>query len=215
MSEKIPPNTPWVAISKRQNQHAIQTLYELGHRDFGENYVQEWQIKQKALPTDIRWHFIGTLQSNKTRFIAEHADGVHALTQVRIAHRLQDQRPAALPPLKVWIAINLAQESNKTGLKPEVNEALLTLTEEILQLPHLHLMGLMGHPPVTLEFAQQQAWGFQLSALQQELKTYFPARQGVLNTLSFGTSHDFEAALQVGPTCLRLGEVVFGPRPLS
>jgi PLP dependent protein len=195
-----------LAVSKTQPVDLLRAAAELGLSDFGENYLNEALPKITALnSTALTWHFIGHIQSNKTRAVAEHFDWVHGVDRMAIAERLSMQRPASLPPLNVCIQVNLAAESAKSGVSPA---QLVSLAQNILALPRLHLRGLMCLPPAETAPERQRHWFAQLRALQVDLQTH-----GIsLDTLSMGMSADLEAAVLEGSSILRIGTALFGAR---
>jgi pyridoxal phosphate enzyme (YggS family) len=197
-----------LAASKHQSVENILSLYQQGQRHFGENYLQEALSKMPLLPNDIIWHFIGSLQSNKIQKIAEHFSWVHSVASTRIAERLNAKRPTHLPPLNICLEINIDHEATKSGVAP--NEAS-PLAKACLALPHLHLRGLMCLPTPQPTFDLQRKSFHQLNELYQQLQN-----DGLpLDTLSMGTSADYEAAIAEGATIVRLGELLFGQRPKS
>jgi pyridoxal phosphate enzyme (YggS family) len=205
-----PQATELLAVSKTKPAAMIREAYGLGQRQFGENYLQEALDKQAALTDldDIIWHFIGPLQSNKTRQVAEHFDWVHSVDREKIARRLAEQRPADRPPLNVCLQVNISDEASKAGV---ALEALEPLAETVLSLPGLRLRGLMAIPAPSAGFAAQRAPFARLREALEALKTRFPEAE--LDTLSMGMSDDLEAAVAEGATLLRLGTALFGARP--
>jgi pyridoxal phosphate enzyme (YggS family) len=201
--DRIAGGVALIAVSKRQPVSAIEAAFVAGQRAFGENYVQEALQKITTLATlPIEWHFIGPLQGNKTAEVAANFSWVHTIDRIRIAERLNNQRPAELPPLNVLIQVNASGEESKHGI---VADALPALAAEVARLPRLQLRGLMTLPAPSSEFAAQRA-GFAL------LTQLARASQVPMDTLSMGTSDDFEAAIAEGATMVRLGTVLFGPR---
>ncbi len=197
-----------VAVSKRQPAAAIRAAYLAGQRAFGENYVQEALAKQDELADlDIEWHFIGRIQANKTRQIAERFTWVHSLCDARHAQRLDAQRPAALAPLQVCIQVNTSGEASKEGLAPE---AVGDLLNACAGLERLRVRGLMSLPAPAQDLAGQRAPFDALRNLRDRLAT--PGQP--LDTLSMGMSDDLEAAIAEGATLVRIGTAVFGPRPV-
>lgn len=195
-----------VAISKSQPAEALRALAELGHRDFGENYLQEAMPKLAELKDlDLVWHFTGQLQSNKTRPVAEHFAWVHTLDRERIAIRLNDQRPHHAPPLNVCIEVLLEDEPGKGGVR---ESELLPLAQRIRELPRLRLRGLMCIPPTRETFEEQLALFRRLADHLQALN----AQGFELDTLSMGMSSDIEAAIAAGATWVRVGTAIFGAR---
>ena len=200
------PTPTLLAVSKKHSADAIRALYALGQRQFGESYWQEAEDKLAALQDlDITWHFIGPLQSNKTRGIAEHFDWVHSVDRLKIAHRLSEQRPATLPPLKICLQVNIDDEDTKSGVAPA---DVLALAQAVSALPRLELAGLMCIPTATDDDAQQRDAFRRLAQLQQQLRDH-----GIpTHTLSMGMSADVEAAIAEGSTLVRIGTALFGGR---
>ena len=196
-----------LAVSKRQPLEKVVELAAAGHRDFGENQVQEALDKMPALDAyPITWHFIGAIQSNKTRAIAEHFDWVHAVDRVKIARRLSEQRPAHLDDLNICLQVNLDDEASKAGVAPEEVEAL---AKACVDLPRLTLRGLMCLPAIREGFDEQRKPFARLRELKEALE-----RGGIpMDTLSMGMSGDVEAAIAEGATIVRVGTALFGPRP--
>ncbi|MBA4381437.1 MAG: YggS family pyridoxal phosphate-dependent enzyme [Sideroxydans sp.] len=195
-----------LAVSKTFPAEAVREAYQGGQLAFGENYLQE-ALDKKALLNDLplEWHFIGPIQSNKTRPIAENFAWVHGVDRLKVAQRLSEQRPADLPPLNICLQVNVSGEESKSGVA--LNEAA-QLAQEISQLPRLKLRGLMSIPaPASGETEQRVAFA-KMRVLLQELN-----QQGLsLDTLSMGMSHDFPAAIKEGATIVRIGTAIFGTR---
>ena len=197
-----------LAVSKTFPAEKVREAFHAGQHSFGENYVQEGVDKIAALAdlrSEIEWHMIGPLQSNKTRVVAEQFDWVHAIDRLKIAERLSAQRPAHLAPLQVCIQVNTSGEESKSGVAPQ--EAL-ALARAVRELPHLELRGVMALP------APSPDPEIQREALKA-VKTIFDALvdEGIpLDTLSMGMSTDLEAAVEVGSTMLRVGTALFGNR---
>ncbi|MFV7769334.1 YggS family pyridoxal phosphate-dependent enzyme [Shewanella marisflavi] len=197
-----------LAVSKTKPISQIVAAYDAGQRLFGENYVQEGEEKVKALREshgDIEWHFIGPLQSNKSKSIAEHFDWMHTLSREKIARRLSEQRPEDLPPLQVCIQVNISQEESKSGVSPE---EIAPLADAISALPKLTLRGLMAIPTATSDESVQQAEFRQMQTLFKQLQQSYPA----IDTLSMGMSQDLELAIASGSTMVRIGSAIFGER---
>nr|WP_314560526.1 YggS family pyridoxal phosphate-dependent enzyme [uncultured Pseudomonas sp.] len=192
-----------LAVSKTKPALAVREAYAAGMRDFGENYLQEALGKQAEL-TDLplSWHFIGPIQSNKTRAIAEHFAWVHSVDRLKIAQRLSEQRPANLPPLNICIQVNVSGEASKSGCTPA---DLPALANAISALPRLKLRGLMAIPEPTEDRAAQDAAFATVRELQARLNL-------PLDTLSMGMSHDLESAIAQGATWVRIGTALFGAR---
>jgi pyridoxal phosphate enzyme (YggS family) len=195
-----------VAVSKQQPADAIQRAYHAGQRHFGESYVQEAERKIEALAElDIIWHFIGRIQANKTRFIAEHFHWVHTVDRERIARRLAEQRPYHAPPLNVMIQVNLEGEPQKGGVSAADVEPL---ARTIVSFDKLALRGLMTIPPAGLADDETAAHFGRLAALAADLA----ARGLPMDTLSMGMSGDYEIAIAAGSNCVRIGSAIFGER---
>ncbi|MFT4289777.1 YggS family pyridoxal phosphate-dependent enzyme [Enterobacter sp.] len=206
---RAPEEVTLLAVSKTKPASAIAEAIAAGHRAFGENYVQEGVDKiryfQELGNSDLQWHFIGPLQSNKSRLVAEHFDWCHTLDRLRIATRLSEQRPAGLAPLNVLIQINISDENSKSGIA--LNE-LDTLAAEVAALPRLTLRGLMAIPAPESSYERQFAVAQQMAVAFEALK----ARYSTVDTLSLGMSDDMEAAIAAGSTMVRIGTAIFGAR---
>jgi pyridoxal phosphate enzyme (YggS family) len=195
-----------LAVSKTKPAAALREAYDAGLRDFGENYLQEALGKQLELADlPLIWHFIGPIQSNKTRAIAEHFAWVHSVDRLKIAQRLSEQRPADLPPLNICIQVNVSGEASKSGCTPA---DLPALAKAISELPRLNLRGLMAIPEPTDDRAEQDAAFAAVQSLQASLNL-------PLDTLSMGMSHDLESAIAQGATWVRIGTALFGARDYS
>jgi pyridoxal phosphate enzyme (YggS family) len=195
-----------VAVTKTFGPDAIRAAHAAGQRHFGESYAQEALEKIRALgDLDLVWHFIGPIQSNKTRPIAESFAWVHSVDRLKIAERLSGQRPATLPPLEVCIEVNVSGEASKAGVAPD---AVRAMAAAVARLPRLRLRGLMAIPEPTDDPALQRGRFETLRELRDQLN-----REGfALDTLSMGMSEDFEAAIAAGSTMVRVGTAIFGPR---
>ena len=194
-----------VAVSKQHSSERIAEAFHAGQRHFGESYVQEALPKMDALRhLDITWHFIGAIQSNKTRPIAERFDWVHTIDRERTAARLNDQRPYHAAPLNVLIQVNQAEEQQKRGAA-EVQ--IDSIARAINAMPRLKLRGLMTIPPDS-SGAASRAWFVKLATLRDRLRLAGHS----LDTLSMGMSDDFEVAIAAGSNCVRIGTAIFGPR---
>ncbi len=195
-----------IAVSKTRSVAEIQEAIDCGQLFFGENYAQEGVEKiQEINNPDVRWHFIGPIQSNKCRVITEHFDWVHSVDRAKIAEKLNATRPNSMPPLNICLQVNISGEVSKSGILP--NE-LLALAEIVSQLPQLRLRGLMAIPAPTHTFAEQSQPFQHMQRLFNNLKQ----RGYALDTLSMGMSDDFPAAIAAGATMVRIGSAVFGPR---
>ena len=205
-----PTSITLLAVSKTFDAQAVLTAAQAGQRAFGENYVQEAIDKISAtreLNPDLQleWHFIGPIQSNKTRQIAEHFDWVHSVDRLKIAQRLSEQRPVDMPPLQICLQVNVSGEATKSGLEPD---ALLELAREVNALPNLRLRGLMAIPEPTEDVEQQRAAFAKLRLMQNDLQAV-----GIpTDTLSMGMSADMDAAIAEGATIVRIGTAIFGGR---
>lgn len=192
-----------LAVSKTKPAAAVREAYAAGLRDFGENYLQEALEKQAELSElALIWHFIGPIQSNKTKPIAEHFAWVHSVDRLKIAQRLAEQRPSHLPPLNICLQVNVSAEDSKSGCAPA---ELAALALAVNQLPNLRLRGLMAIPEPTDDVAAQRA----AFARLRELRDGLPLP---LDTLSMGMSHDLDAAIAEGATWVRIGTALFGAR---
>jgi len=195
-----------LAVSKTRTAPELAALADQGQRDFGENYLQEALDKMDALAgRDLVWHFIGPIQSNKTRDIAARFDWVHSVDRLKIARRLSEQRPEGLPPLNVCIQVNVDDEESKSGV-PLADVA--ELAAGVAALPNLALRGLMAIPRADNDDASRGAFR-QLAMTLSQLRNTMPG----LDTLSMGMSADYGVAIEEGATVVRLGTALFGPRP--
>jgi pyridoxal phosphate enzyme (YggS family) len=201
-----PETVALMAVGKTWPAAAIREAARAGQRVFGENYVQEAVDKIGQLrDMDLEWHFIGPLQSNKTRPVAENFAWVHSIERLKIAERLSAQRPRGLPPLQVCVQVNVSGEASKSGCSPEDAPELC---RQVAALPSLHLRGLMAIPEPAEDFEAQRRPFRQLRELFQTLRS-----GGLpLDTLSMGMSHDLEAAVAEGATVVRIGTAIFGER---
>lgn len=196
-----------LAISKAFDADAIREAVAADQRAFGENYLAEALPKIDALAgLGLEWHFTGPIQSNKTAAIAAHFDWVHGLDRDKIARRLSEQRPESLAPLNVCVQINISGEPSKSGVPPE---DAARLCAQVVERPRLRLRGLMAIPAPVQQRAEVRAPYRQLRRLYDALR----ARGFALDTLSAGTSDDFEAAIAEGATIVRVGRAIFGERP--
>lgn len=195
-----------IAVSKTKPVNDIREAYLAGQRQFGENYVQELATKAQELTdlTQIRWHFIGPIQSNKTRDIAVYADVVHSIDRLKIAERLSAQRPVGKAALQVLLQVNISREDSKSGILPE---DLLPLARQISSLPNIQLVGLMAIPAPAVNGDNQQAF-----AAMQQLSAALQAEFPQADQLSMGMSDDWQQAVLFGATMIRLGSAIFGAR---
>lgn len=205
-SKRSPSTLTLIAVSKAQPAERLAELADLGQRDFGESYVQEALPKLDALVgRALIWHFIGPIQSNKTRPIAERFDWVHSVDRLKIAERLSAQRPADRPPLNICLEVNISGEASKGGVLPA---DLPILAQAVAKLPRLRLRGLMAIPAPSDNTSQQRAQFRHLRQLLEQLR----AAGLDLDVLSMGMSDDLEAAIAEGATHLRVGTALFGAR---
>jgi len=195
-----------LAVSKTRSAADVRAAVAAGQRAFGENQLQDAQPKIAALGNaDLEWHFIGPIQSNKTRAIAEQFSWVHSVDRVKIAKRLSEQRPAGLPPLNVCIQYNVSGEQSKAGI---TGAELAAVASEISALPRLKLRGLMAIPAPNPNYLEQRA----VFALVREALAQLTAHGYQLDTLSMGMTDDMEAAIAEGATMIRIGTAIFGAR---
>ena len=197
-----------LAVSKTFGPEAVLEAVRAGQRAFGENYLQEALDKIAALnaqPERLEWHFIGPIQSNKTRPIAEHFDWVHTVEREKVAQRLSEQRPAGMAPLQICLQVNISGEASKSGVAPE---EVAALAHKVAALPNLTLRGLMAIPEPAVEFDRQRAAFARLRTLYEQLR----ADGLALDTLSMGMSADLRAAIFEGATIVRVGSAIFGAR---
>jgi pyridoxal phosphate enzyme (YggS family) len=207
---RAPDSVSLLAVSKTFGPEAVIEAADAGQREFGENYVQEAldkiaSVKALRPDLDLVWHFIGPLQSNKTRLVAEQVDWVHSVDRIKIAQRLSDQRPDSLPPLNICLQVNVSGEVSKSGVAPE---ELLALAAAVTGMPRLRLRGLMAIPEPEDDPVLQRRPFSLLRELQQQLSA-----AGILtDTLSMGMSADMAAAITEGATIVRIGTAIFGRR---
>ena len=207
-SGRAPQAVRLLAVSKTFGPQAVLEAVEAGQRAFGENYLQEALDKIAALrdqPAPLEWHFIGPIQSNKTRPIAEHFDWVHTVEREKVAQRLSEQRPAGMAPLQICLQVNISGEASKSGVAPD---EVAALAHKVAALPNLTLRGLMAIPEPAVEFDQQRAAFARLRLLYEQLR----ADGLALDTLSMGMSADLRAAIFEGATIVRVGSAIFGSR---
>ena len=207
-SGRAPDTVQLLAVSKTFGPEAVLEAVQAGQRAFGENYLQEALDKIAVLsaqPEPLEWHFIGPIQSNKTRPIAEHFDWVHTVEREKVAQRLSEQRPAGMGPLQICLQVNISGEASKSGVAPE---EVAALAHKVAALPNLRLRGLMAIPEPAVEFDRQRAAFARLRTLYEQLR----ADGLALDTLSMGMSADMRAAIFEGATIVRVGSAIFGSR---
>jgi pyridoxal phosphate enzyme (YggS family) len=207
---RVPTGVRLLAVSKTFDANAVHQAWRAGQREFGENYIQEGvdkiaRLRELEPDGGLVWHCIGPVQSNKTRLVAEHFDWLHTLDRLKIAQRLNEQRPAHLPPLNVCLQVNIDGGDTKSGVAP--NEAL-ALAQAVLELPRLRLRGLMTIPDPVDDMVAVHT---RARALFEELQRALA--QADFDTLSMGMSGDMDAAVQAGSTLVRVGSAIFGTRP--
>lgn len=205
-SQRNPNDVQLLAVSKTKPLADVIHLAEIGQRSFGENYVQEG-VEKITIRPDLDWHFIGPIQSNKTKPIAENFHWVHSIDRLKIAERLSNQRPDSMPDLQVLIEVNVDDESSKAGVSLQ---ALPQICAQVLQLPKLQLRGLMAIPQATDNPEKQHRAFAKMRQALEALQAEFPQAQ--LDTLSMGMSGDLEAAIAEGATIVRIGTDIFGAR---
>lgn len=207
-TEEKQPAPQLLAVSKTKPADMVKVIYEQGQRDFGENYLQDALPKIEALSTlpDIQWHFIGQIQSNKTQSIASHFAWVHSVYRLKIATRLNAQRPAHLPALNICLQVDIDNEPQKGGVTPS---ELDSLARKIIELPNIALRGLMCIPKPRASLDEQRTAFEKVAKLQTQLNEQLNLS---LDTLSMGMSNDILPAIQAGSTCVRIGSDIFGPR---
>jgi hypothetical protein len=204
--ERTPGDVRVLAVSKTKPPEAVLAAADAGQREFGENHVQDALTKLDAVQRrDLVWHFIGPLQSNKTRVVAARFHWVHSIDRAKIARRLNEQRPQGLPPLEVCIQVNVSGEISKSGVEPHQVEELAGAIEE---LPRLRLRGLMTLPRPSDNLEEQRQPFAALRGIREALN----AGGRALDTLSMGMTNDMEAAIAEGATIIRIGTAIFGPR---
>lgn len=203
-SNRKPETVLLLAVSKTKPASDIAAAYQAGIRHFGENYCQEALIKQQALGAyDITWHFIGPIQSNKTKLIAQHFSWVHSVDSLKVAKRLSEQRPDNLPPLNICLQINVSEEQSKSGI---ALSELPELCSAVTEMPRLRLRGVMAIPAPQDDYVQQC---LPYNALVLAVKKL---NQPELDTFSFGMTGDLKAAISEGATIVRIGTALFGSR---
>jgi len=204
---RVPGSVQLLAVSKQQPAGAIRAAHALGQVQFGENYMQEALQKIAELADlDCEWHFIGPLQSNKSRHVAQHCAWLHTLDRLKLAQRLSDQRLDSQPPLNVCLQVNISAQDTKAGVAPD---AVIALAKSVHGLPNLRLRGLMTLPAPAEDLRAQREPFAELRALLEDLQ-----RSGLpCDTLSMGMTGDLEAAIAEGATIVRVGTAVFGARP--
>lgn len=210
LCDRDPKDITLIAVSKTKPVNLIELAIKAGQRKFGENYVQEGIDKIRHFSTspyasELEWHFIGPLQSNKSRLVAEHFDWIHTLDREKLARRLHEQRPADKPPINALIQVNISQEATKSGIS---ESELVELANKISQFDRVKLRGLMVIPAPETETANQLAIFKHAATLYLQLKEQFDG----IDTLSMGMSDDMTAAIAAGSNMVRIGTAIFGQR---
>ncbi len=196
-----------LAVSKTRSADELRQAFSCGQQQFGENYLQEATEKIEQLQDlAITWHFIGPIQSNKTKTIAELFNWAHSVDRLKIAQRLNEQRPVDLPPLNICLQVNISEEDSKSGVLPA---ELTQLAENVALLPRLKIRGLMAIPQAIDDIEQQRQNFNRLFELYQQLQSVLPS----VDSLSMGMSQDMEQAIAEGATMVRIGTDIFGQRP--
>lgn len=205
--QRQPGDIRILAVSKTRSAEEVRLAAQLGLRAFGENYLQEAREKIAQLADlELEWHFIGPIQSNKTRAIAADFAWVHSVDREKIARRLSEHRPVGLPPLQICLQVNISGEASKAGVSPDT---LPALAEAVLAMPRLQLRGLMAIPEASEDTTAQHRAFANLRHCLEDLRELVPG----LDTLSMGMSDDLDAAIVEGATIVRIGTDLFGPRP--
>lgn len=212
-AQRTPDAVKLLAVSKTKPVSDILAAMQGGQTAFGENYVQEGVEKIQYFEDqgiELEWHFIGPLQSNKSRLVAEHFDWMQTLDRAKIADRLNEQRPVNKAPLNVLIQINISDEASKSGIQPT---EMMPLAKHIENLPHLRLRGLMAIPAPTENIIEQESAFKKMAELFEALKQALPNQQ--IDTLSMGMTEDMPSAIKCGSTMVRIGTAIFGARDYS
>lgn len=206
LASRDPESVRLLAVTKTKPAEMVKKAIRAGQLDFGENYLQDALTKIPTFP-DASWHYIGAIQSNKTRDIANHFDWVHTVSSVKVAQRLDAQRPDGMQPLKVMLQVNVNKEPGKAGVE---EEGLVELVESLIPLKRIRLLGLMAIPKQTDDYTQQRINFAQLASLQKLIQERCCLPQ--FDQLSMGMSADLEAAIAEGATWIRIGTAIFGER---
>ncbi|OQY19673.1 MAG: YggS family pyridoxal phosphate enzyme [Desulfobacteraceae bacterium 4572_35.1] len=203
-----PHQVELIAVSKKKPAELIAQAAQAGQRVFGESYVQEYVDKQQQLSTDIRWHFIGALQTNKVKYLHGSTELIHSVDRLSLAKEIDKQWRKIDKVANILIQVNIGNEASKAGVTPDAAE---TLIRAVAGLPNVHIQGLMALPPYADDVEQVRPWFRQLRQLAQNIdKLNLP--QISMSTLSMGMSHDFEVAIEEGATLVRIGTAIFGER---
>ena len=211
-SGRDPKDVKILAVSKNHPQEDIQTLYDAGWRDFGENYVQELRNKQENLPDDINWYMIGHMQRNKVKYIASYIKMIQAVDTVKLLHTIEKEGVKNDTVIPVLIEVNVGREESKYGVMPELDDCM-DLAKEALALPHVKLRGLMTSAPHFDDPEDDRPLFRKLRELMVQMNDANPDLH--MDMLSMGMTHDFEVAVEEGSTCVRVGTAIFGARDYS
>ncbi len=211
-SNRDPKEVTILPVSKNHPAEDIQTLYDAGWRDFGENYVQELRNKHDELPDDIHWHMIGHLQRNKVKYIASYIQAIHSVDTIKLLHTIEKEGRKAERVIPVLIEVNVGREESKFGVMPDLEDCM-ALANEALELPHVKLRGLMTSAPYYDDVEKDRSIFRKLKELLNDMNAANDQLQ--LDVLSMGMTHDFEIAVEEGSTCVRVGTAIFGKRDYS
>lgn len=211
-SNRDPKEVTILPVSKNHPAEDIQTLYDAGWRDFGENYVQELRNKHDELPDDIHWHMIGHLQRNKVKYIASYIQAIHSVDTIKLLHTIEKEGRKADRVIPVLIEVNVGREESKFGVMPDLDDCM-ALANEALELPHVKLRGLMTSAPYYDDVEKDRSIFRKLKELLNDMNAANDQLQ--LDVLSMGMTHDFEIAVEEGSTCVRVGTAIFGKRDYS
>ena len=211
-SNRDPKEVTILPVSKNHPAEDIQTLYDAGWRDFGENYVQELHNKHDELPDDIHWHMIGHLQRNKVKYIASYIQAIHSVDTIKLLHTIEKEGRKADRVIPVLIEVNVGREESKFGVMPDLEDCM-ALANEALELPHVKLRGLMTSAPYYDDVEKDRSIFRKLKELLNDMNAANDQLQ--LDVLSMGMTHDFEIAVEEGSTCVRVGTAIFGKRDYS
>ena len=211
-SNRDPKEVTILPVSKNHPAEDIQTLYDAGWRDFGENYVQELRNKHDELPDDIHWHMIGHLQRNKVKYIASYIQAIHSVDTIKLLHTIEKEGRKADRVIPVLIEVNVGREESKFGVMPDLEDCM-ALANEALELPHVKLRGLMTSAPYYDDVEKDRSIFRKLKELLNDMNEANDQLQ--LDVLSMGMTHDFEIAVEEGSTCVRVGTAIFGKRDYS
>ncbi len=211
-SNRDPKEVTILPVSKNHPAEDIQTLYDAGWRDFGENYVQELRNKHDELPDDIHWHMIGHLQRNKVKYIASYIQAIHSVDTIKLLHTIEKEGRKADRVIPVLIEVNVGREESKFGVMPDLDDCM-ALANEALELTHVKLRGLMTSAPYYDDVEKDRSIFRKLKELLNDMNAANDQLQ--LDVLSMGMTHDFEIAVEEGSTCVRVGTAIFGKRDYS